>query len=201
MRKVIVSLNVTLDGFVAGPDCELDWHFKYWTDDMAQTAAEQLSAADTIVLGRITYQAMALYWPFQPLNLSFARQDIAYADMMNHYKKVVFSKTLTRLGWQNAKLATGNLRKEISRLKEEEGKNIIVFGSSSIVSAMIQSDLIDEYQLWVHPVWLGTGKPLFRNAKDKSKLSLLHQHEFLSGVTLFYYKPVKKHLIRNKLSF
>lgn len=191
MRKVVVSMNVTLDGFMAGPDCELDWHFNYWNDEMAEAAAEQLSKADTILLGRITYRAMALYWPYQAVNLSFARQDIAYADMMNNYKKVVFSKTLTHLGWQNSRLVHGGLKKEIRRLKKEQGKNIIIFGSGSIVSALIKSDLIDEYQLWVHPVLLGNGKPLFKNSKNKTQLSLFHQEKFSSGVTVFFYKPVR----------
>lgn len=191
MRKVIVSMNITLDGFMAGPDSELDWHFNYWDNEMAEAAAELLSTADTILLGRVTYQAMALYWPYQTVNLAFARQDIAYADMMNCYEKVVFSKTLTRLGWQNAKLVNGNLRKEIRRLKAESGKHIIVFGSRSIVSALCKLDLVDEYQLWVHPVLLGTGKPLFKKAGNKIELDLFHQRKFSSGVTLFFYKPVK----------
>lgn len=182
-------MNVTLDGFMAGPDCELDWHFDYWNDEMAEAVARQLSKADTILLGRITYRAMALYWPYQTTNLSFARQDIAFADMMNSYKKVVFSRTLTHLGWQNSRLVKGGLKKEIRRLKEEKGKNIMVFGSGSIVSALIKSDLIDEYQLWVHPILLGKGKSLFKNSKNKIQLNLFHQEAFSSGVTVFFYKP------------
>ena len=87
-------MNVTLDGFMAGPDCELDWHFNYWNEEMAKCAGEQLSNADTILLGRITYKAMARFWPSKMKDLLGPRHDIAFASMINSYQKVVFSKTL-----------------------------------------------------------------------------------------------------------
>ena len=99
MRKVIVSMNVTLDGFMAGPNCELDWHFSFWNEEMAEYASEQLSHADTILLGRITYKAMAKYWPSMAMDLSYPREDIAFAGMMNSYKKIVFSNTLNEVHW------------------------------------------------------------------------------------------------------
>ena len=101
MRKLIVSMNITLDGFMAGPAGELDWHFLKWTEEMAEWLGIQLSMADTILLGRNTYDAMACYWPQQDNNLAIARDDIAFASMMNSYTKIVFSKTLKKLHWQN----------------------------------------------------------------------------------------------------
>lgn len=93
MRKLIVSINVTLDGFMAGPNCELDWHFNSWTLDMGEALAEQLSRADTILLGRVTYGGMARHFASAPASLNTPREDIDFADMLNHYPKIVFSKT------------------------------------------------------------------------------------------------------------
>src|SRR5688572_29446129 len=95
MRKVIASINVSLDNYMSGPNCELDWHFQRWGPDLALSFCQQLSTADTILLGRVTYCAMALYWPQKAQDLSFPREDIAFADMMNNHTKVVFTKTLT----------------------------------------------------------------------------------------------------------
>ncbi len=151
-------MNVTLDGFMAGPDCELDWHFNYWNEEMARYAGEQLSKADTILLGRITYNAMAKYWPSKMKDLLCPREDIAFADLINSCQKVVFSKTLENVSWNNSMLAKENIRKEIIKLKQQPGKDMIVYGSGSIVSALSKYNLIDEYVLWVHPVVLGKGK-------------------------------------------
>lgn len=189
MRKVIVSMNLTLDGFMAGPNWELDWHFSYWNDEMAEEAAQQLSKADTILLGRITYNAMAQYWPLQRLNFSFARQDIPFADMMNSHKKIVFSKTLHQTNWHNSLIIKGNMNNNVIQLKKQPGKDIIVFGSGSIVSALVQSGLIDEYQLWIHPLALGDGKLLFKSEKAKPRLKLIRKKEFLSGVKICFYVP------------
>src|SRR5262245_18124286 len=102
MRKLIVSMNLTLDGFMAGSDAGLDWHFRSWSSDMARSISEELGNVDTIVLGRITFNAMAEYWPNQLDRLSISREDIAYADMMNNYAKVVFSRTISQPEWKNS---------------------------------------------------------------------------------------------------
>ena len=187
MRKLVVSMNVTLDGFMAGPECELDWHFNYWNGEIARCAGEQLSNADTILLGRITYCAMANYWPSKTKDLSWPREDIAFADLINSCHKVVFSKTLDTTSWNNSILAKQSIRKEIVTLKQQPGKDMIVYGSGSIVSALSKYNLIDEYVLWVHPVVLGKGKYLFRNASGNSCLKLLKTRTFDTGVVLLYY--------------
>jgi len=189
MRKVIVSMNLTLDGFMAGPNWELDWHFNYWNDEMAEEAAQQLSRADTILLGRITYDAMAQYWPFQGISFNFARQDIAFADMMNNHRKIVFSKTLSKTIWHNSLIIKENLNDKVTQLKNQPGKDIIIFGSRSIITALVQSGLIDEYQLWVYPLLLGNGKLLFKNEKNKPRLKLIHKKDFFSGVSICFYVP------------
>ena len=150
-------MNVTLDGFMSGVNCELDWHFKSWTIEMAECLCEELSKADTILLGRITYNAMATYWPAKATDCSFPREDIAFADMMNTYNKIIFSRTLKKVKWNNSRLAKKNIAKEIFQLKQQPGRNIIVYGSGQLVSSLMQLNLVDEYQLWIHPVLLREG--------------------------------------------
>lgn len=188
MRKVIVSMNVTLDGFIAGPNCELDWHFNSWTEEMAVLFCEELSRADTILLGRKTYVAMAKFWTTKVCSLSLSRDDIAFADMMNNYRKLVFSKTLDAAQWKNSGLVKGDIRQEILKLKAQTGKNIIIYGSGMLVSDLMEAKLVDEYILWVHPVALGNGKPLFRNLREKLFLQLKHIKPFDSGVVILYYQ-------------
>jgi len=188
MRKVVVSMNVTLDGFMSGSNCELDWHFSSWTKEMADLLYEQLSKADTILLGRITYNAMAAYWPAKALDLSFPREDLAFADLMNNYTKLVFSKTHAISQWSNSKLLTGDPADEILKLKQREGKDIIIYGSGKIVNCLAKSHVIDEYRLWVHPVLLGKGKLLFKDLEKEYRLKLFKTKTFSSGVVLLYYK-------------
>jgi dihydrofolate reductase len=185
MRKVVLSMNITLDGFMAGPHCELDWHFERWGPDMAVSLCEQLSKADTIILGRVTYSAMARYWPGRAADMSFPRDDLAFAEMMNNYEKVVFSKSMDIPTWNNSRVVKGNTGREILQLKQQAGKDIIIYGSGKLVNSLMQLNLIDEYLLWVHPVILGKGKPLFR---DKMNMTLMNLKTFQSGVALLYYK-------------
>lgn len=181
---------------MAGPNCELDWHFNYWDDEMARYAGEQLSNADTILLGRVTYSAMAKYWPSKMVDLLCPREDVAFASLINDCQKVVFSKTLQYTAWNNSRLAKESIQKEILKLKQQPGKNMIVYGSGSIVSALARLGLIDEYVLWLHPVVLGKGKLLFKNAGASSVLKLLATRAFSTGVITLYY-----HLEKNKNSF
>jgi len=185
-------MNVTLDGFMAGCNGELDWHFNYWNEEIANYADELLSNADTILSGRVTYEAMAQYWPFKIMDLSFPRADIHFAERMNSYTKIVFSKTLTTTGWNNSRLVNGNIEDEITQLKQEPGKNIIIYGSGSIVAALMKLGLIDEYVLWVHPVVLGNGKSLFKVLYHKLTLKLLNAKTFSSGVVILHYKTVNQ---------
>ncbi|MDF2187582.1 dihydrofolate reductase family protein [Paraflavitalea sp. CAU 1676] len=190
MRKLIVSINVTLDGYMAGPAGELDWHFPHWNHEMATFAYEQLCGMDSILLGRITYQAMASYWPYEANNTAHGRLECAYAHMMNNYTKFVFSRSLRTVEWRNARIIKKDIGKEVKALKQQDGLNIVVFGSGSIIARLMQLDLIDEYVLWVHPVALGRGIPLFRNIQGQQNLKLLQTKIFSSGVVVLYYgKP------------
>lgn len=185
-------MNITLDGFMAGPDCELDWHFRSWNEEMARTLSAQLDRADTILLGRITYKAMAKYWPLRTIDPHMPREDIQFMDMMNNYRKIVFSKTLTAVDeWNNSQLVTGDLAMEIDLLKNQPGKHMIIYGSGQMIRSMMQMELVDEYQLWIHPVVLGKGKPLFRELQDQSSLRLLQTRSFMTGVVMLRYEVIK----------
>jgi dihydrofolate reductase len=191
MRKLIISMNVTLDGFMAGPDCELDWHFQRWDSEMAESLSEELGKADTIILGRVTYSAMANYWPMRAACLSIPREDIAFADMMNNYTKVVFSKTLDQTNWKNSTLMKGNLRNEIEKLRRTPGRDMIVYGSGKLAHALVQENLVDEFRIWIHPVLLGTGKPFFRKINNRQNLVLVGRKAFSSGVIQLTYETLR----------
>ncbi len=191
MRKLIVSMNLTLDGFMAGADRELDWHFHSWSSRMARVLGEQLSRADTILLGRITYTAMAGFWPAQVHNLSLSREDIAFAGMMNSHRKIVFSNTLQKPLWNNTIIVRGDIPREVKKLKEMRGTNMIIYGSGSLVSSLMRSNLVDEYTLWVHPVFLGKGKPMYDELNRAIPMDLLGTESFGSGVVKMDFQPVQ----------
>ncbi|RDC64416.1 dihydrofolate reductase family protein [Adhaeribacter pallidiroseus] len=202
MRKLIVSMNITLDGFLSGPNCELDWHFTSWTAEMAEALCEQLKKADTILLGRVTYLAMAKFWPAKALDSTVAPADLIFIRMMNQYPKIVFSKMLFTTAWNNS-IIQKNLASTIQNLKKQSGKDLMVYGSATLVAALVHLNLVDEYQLWVHPIVLGRGKPLFKNVPGQSRLTLLKNQLFSSGVVLLMYQvqnpgnPIKNRKNKN----
>ncbi len=191
MRKVIVSMNMTLDGYMAGPQCELDWHFRCWNEEMAMTTSELLGRADTILLGRITYDAMARYWSAKIGDLHSSREDIDFADMMNRYTKVVFSRSLTTPIWNNSRLVKGNIAKEIRLLKDQPGRDMITYGSGQIVDSLVRQKLVDEFQIWMHPVAIGRGKALFRELQHSIPLQLSQTRTFSTGVVLLFYHSIQ----------
>jgi dihydrofolate reductase len=189
MRKLIVSINVTLNGFMAGSNGSLDWHMPYWSEEMSRVTSEQLSNADTILLGRITYNAMAGYWPLQQASSYAAREDVAFADMMNSYTKVVFSKTLTTVSnWSNSRLINRSIALEINELKLHPGKDIIVYGSGKLATALIRHNLVDEYHIWVHPVVIERGRALFKNLHGRLSIHPYKTKVFDTGVVLMCYE-------------
>ena len=189
MRKLIVSMNLSLDGYLSGPHCELDWHFEKWNDAMGDQLLELLEKADSILLGRITYEAMARYWSAKPLQQDFPRQDLAIAEQMERHTKIVFSKTTNSSRWSNTKFISADIKNEIQSLKQKKGKDILLFGSSTLVTTCIRHRLVDEYRLWIHPVILGKGKPLFTSPEDRIMMKLKGSILFESGVYLFSYEP------------
>jgi dihydrofolate reductase len=186
MRKVIVFMMVTLDGFFAGPNGEIDWHVV--DEEFNEFAIEQLNSVDVLLFGRVTCELMASYWPTPAATTN----DPIVADKMNHLPKIVFSRTLSSVEWQNTRLVKENIAEEIAKLKQQPGKDLIIFGSSDLAVTFIQDGLIDEYRIMVNPVVLGNGKPLFKGIKGQLKLKLLKTKTFRSGNVLLYYQPDKK---------
>ena len=183
MRKIIAAINMTLDGFcdhTAGiADDELHQHYN-----------ELLSQAGAILFGRITYQLMENSWPPIVKNPTGNKPIDEFAVIIQNIPKIVFSNTLTNVEWENAKLAKGGLKEEVLKLKQQQGKDILV-GSPSLIVALTKLNLIDQYQLCVHPVILGSGLPLFKNISDKVILKLLKTKTFGSGAITLYYEPPK----------
>jgi dihydrofolate reductase len=192
MRKVIVTMWVTLDGFIAGPNEELNWVTNIFDAAMGKYEDDLVSAGDTLLLGRVTYQSFAGAWPKVPDNPSVSEGEKAYARKLNAMRKVVFSRSLDKAEWNNSRLAKEIVPEEIAEMKQQPGKDMLIYGSASIVQAFTNLGLIDEYQLLVHPVILGSGKPLFNNIKDRHGLKLVKTKTFDSGVVVLYYEPAKQ---------
>jgi dihydrofolate reductase len=180
-------MNITLDGFMAGANSELDWHFRSWSGEMARYASEELGRADTILLGRVTYQAMADYWPKEKISILRPGEGVPFAEMMNNYAKIVFSRSLRRTDWHNSKLIKSDIRHQIIELKNKHGKDIIIYGSGKVASTLIKLNLVDEFVLWVHPIVLGKGKALFKGLHSDLSLKLIETKVFDSGVVVLRY--------------
>ena len=183
MRKVIVSNLVSLDGFISGPNGEIDWFS--WDKELENYSKEQLGSMGTILFGRVTYELMASYWPAA----TAATDDQMIIDAMNNLPKIVFSKTLEKVEWKNSRLVKDNIEGEVAGVKRQSGKDIVIYGSGSIVSALAQAGLIDEYRIFVNPVVLGSGKPLFKDIKNRLTLKLLNTKTFGNGLVLLCYEP------------
>ena len=184
MRKLIAAINMTLDGF-----CD---HTAMISDEeIHQHYNELLSNADIILYGRTTYQLMESYWPSVAKNPTGNKPTDEFAVLIDNISKIVFSRTLKNVDWKNAKLLKGGIKEEVLELKHQAGKNILA-GSPSLIVALSQLDLIDEYQLGVQPIVLGSGLPLFKNVKDRINLKLLKTKTFSSGSITLYYEPTKK---------
>lgn len=174
---------ITVDGFFAGSKGEIDWH--HVDAEFNQDSEEFLENIDTLMFGRITYDLMASYWP-TPAAL---KDDKTIARKMNSLQKIVFSKTTDEVTWNNSRVISEINAAEIQKIKDSPGKDIAIFGSGMIVSALTELGLIDEYRFIVNPVILGKGKSLFASLKKIPNLKLLETYEFKSGNVLLSYKP------------
>jgi len=186
MRRIIVSNYVTLDGFFAGPEGEIDWFV--WDEEMANYSKGLFTSIDTILFGRVTYELMAGYWP----TASPPGEDPVIIDYMNNSPKIVFSRSLDKADWKNTRVVKEIDRDEILKMKQDPGKDIVIYGSGSIVSSLAQRGLIDEYLLFVNPVVLGGGKQLFNGITTRIDLTLLGIRKFQCGIVLLRYQPVTR---------
>lgn len=183
MCKVVAFDMVTLDGFFAGPHGEIDWHNV--DEEFNEFAIDQLASLDAVMFGRVTYQLMASYWPTP----AATTDDPIVAAKMNAIPKVVFSTTLDQVAWENSRLVKADTAGAIAAIKQQSGKDVAIFGSGNLVTALAQAGLIDEYRLMVNPVVLGNGIPLFNGIQAAIPLKLLKTRQFRSGNVLLYYAP------------
>jgi dihydrofolate reductase len=183
MRKLIAAINMTLDGICDHTAISAD-------EEIHQHYAVLLSNGDTVLYGRITYQLME-YWQTVVKNPTGNKSMDEFAVIMNKIPKIVFSHTLENVEWESAKLANRAIEEEVSELRQQSGKDILV-GSRSLIIQLMKLDLIDEFQLCVHPVIAGHGLPLFENINDRINLKLLKTKTFSSGSITLYYEPTKE---------
>lgn len=174
---------ISLDGFFEGPNREIDWHNV--DEEFNEYAIDLLDNVDVLLFGRVTYELMANYWP----TLSATTDDPIVASKMNSLPKIVFSRTLEKADWNNTRLVKENIAEEVSKLKQQPGKDLAIFGSSDLALSFIKLSLIDEYRIIVNPLVLGEGKSLFKGISDKLTLKLLKTKTFNSGNVLLYYQP------------
>jgi dihydrofolate reductase len=189
MRKLIVFNTVTLDGYFTGVDGDLSWAFTgaqdtEWNDFVAGNAA----GGGLLIFGRVTYEMMVGYWP-TPLA---AENDPVVAERMNNLPKVVFSRTLDVVSWQNTRLVKSDMVAEVQKLKNESGPDMTILGSGTIVSQLAAVGLIDEYQLVVAPVVLGRGRTMFDGLPENLPLMLTKSRTFNNGNVFLCYESAKE---------
>ena len=187
MRKIISFMHLSLDGFVAGLNGEMDW-IKV-DEEIFDFVGKRISEGDTALYGRVTYQMMEDYWPTAGDKPTATRHDIEHSKWYSKVHKVVLSKTMNPDSYRetNTKIISDNLSDRINEIKQQAGEDILLFGSPTATHSLIQQNLIDGYWLFVNPIILGQGIPLFVDIKDKIKLKLLTTRQFTSGVTELNY--------------
>jgi dihydrofolate reductase len=191
MRKIIVSERVTLDGFITKLHGEMDWMEEFFDEALANYESELQKSVDTTLFGRETYQGFESYWPKVALDPASPKGMVEYAQQLNAMRKIVFSKTLSHAEWNNSVIVREIVPEEIAKMKQEPGRDMVIYGSASIVQKLSNLDLIDRYQLLVFPIVLGGGKPLFHGISHKVKLSLVNARKYPSGVVELIYELVK----------
>lgn len=184
MRKLSAFDNVSLDGYFVDGRGDMSWAHKQDAEWSAFTS-ENASGGGALLLGRVTYEMMASFWPAP----AAAAMNPVVAEGMNRMPKVVFSRTLESAAWQNTRLVKGDLVSEVRKLKAEPGPDMVILGSGSIVSQLSQARLIDEYQVVVHPIALGRGRTLFEGLESRLNLTLKRTRAFGNGCVVLWYQP------------
>jgi dihydrofolate reductase len=191
MRKVILAMQISLDGFVGGPNGEMDW--VTMSEEMDDTLLpEMMETTDTCLIGRVLYQGFESYWPTAPAtNPKLSKSEIKFSHWIEQAHKVVFSTTLEKAEWNNSSLVRGDVAAEVARLKQQPGKDMIIFGGARLAQEFVRLNLVDEYGLVVNPVILGQGLPLFKDLTARQKLELVSCDAFKAGAVALRYASRK----------
>jgi dihydrofolate reductase len=186
MRKLIYFMHSSLDGFVARPNGEMNWIAI--DDEMFDFVATMTAQADTALYGRVTYQMMEAYWPTAADQPDASKHDKEHSVWYMNVSKVVLSKTLNEADLKNTKVISDNLFENISKIKQQAGKNILIFGSPRASHSLLNIGLVDEFWIFLNPILIGEGLPLFKDVPGIIKLVLLETRTFASGVIALHYK-------------
>jgi dihydrofolate reductase len=182
MRKLKLQVQMTVDGYIAGPNGEMDWMVFNWDNELKKYVTEISESFDCIILGRKLAQGFIPHWASNP--------EQEGADKFNSTKKIVFTKTLDKSEWDNTILAKGDLVDEITKLKNQDGKDIIVYGGSTFVSALIKKGLVDEFHLFINPTAIGSGLTIFNELDSRQNLTLIKSISFDCGIVVLNYKLI-----------
>jgi dihydrofolate reductase len=189
MRNLIFFMHISLDGFVAGLNGEMDW-IKV-DDTMFDFVATMTDKADTALYGRVTYEMMQSYWPKAGDKPNATKHEIEHSTWYNKVSKVVLSKTIQETGLHNTKVINGQLSDNINELKQQGGKSILIFGSPRASQSLLNEGLIDEFWLFVNPIILGKGMPLFKDITGTTKLKFVESKFFACGVIALHYEKLR----------
>jgi dihydrofolate reductase len=188
MRKLVLFMHVSLDGFAATAGGGLDWIS--YDSELQQYADEIVTTVGSPVYGRGTYELMAGYWPGVLNDPNANERSKAHAQWVDKATKIVFSKTMKEAGWNNTIVIKDHIAEEINKLKQQPGKDLVIFGSPGLAHSFMELDLIDEYQFTLNPVLLGSGMPVFQDIKNKTDLTLVKATPLKSGVIGLHYVKV-----------
>ena len=190
MRKLVSFMHITVDGFAAGPNGEMDWI--HVDDEIFDYAGNQTDNADTALYGRITYQMMDSYWPTAADKPDATKHDIQHSKWYNSVEKIVLSRTMKGTQVKNTRFISDNITEEINKIKQKPGKNIIIFGSPGAVHSLLEADLVNEIWLFINPIILGTGISYLSGIRNRMKLKLISSDAFSSGVVCLQYQKENK---------
>jgi len=183
VRNLYMWNVVTLDGYFESKPWGLEFHEQVWGEELERFSLDQMATADTLLFGRATYEGMASYWP--------TSTEQPTADRMNEIAKTVFSRTLDRAEWNNTRLVRGPAEVEVARLKQQEGGDMLVFGSADLSASLMRHGLIDEFRLCLVPVVLGGGTPLFKPLHEPLKMTLVESQPLTTGGVILKYRPAQ----------
>lgn len=185
MRKLKLQMQMSINGFVGGPNGELDWATWDWGDDIKNYVTELTNSIDSILLGRKLAEGFIPHWA--NVYADKDHPENAAGKIYTETQKYVFSKTLTKSLWENTTVLSGDLSKEVIKIKEQQGKDVIAYGGASFVSSLIKEGLIDEYNLFINPAAIGKGKTIFAELIAKQNLKLVDSIAFDCGINLLCY--------------